>query len=818
MRGRGPLALKKYRSKAHAVSDLLPWAALVDDGVVMCKDGTLLAGWQLNGPDQSSITDAQWNAIVARINLVLVGLGNGWCLWTDVIRTEAEEYPEVDQCYFPDAVSAAMDNERRQYFQGRGNQFSTETLLFVGYQPPLRMKSRTVDLFFSDAELSPDPEEVSNGIIEEFQATLEQIGGPLNSLLGAQRLLSISMYSDSGREIRLCPLLSHLRRALMGPDKMTAVRVPPQGCYLDVILGAPELHHGTMPHLNGKYVCMVAVDGFPAQTLNGMMEALTRQPANYRWSTRYVFMGRQVALKELNKLRKVWQQKTRGLLDQVMQSHRGAVDQDAVAMSAEAEEAMGMVTGELATFGYFTSVLELRHEERPILEEQARAFANIIEDLGFTARIETLNTLDAWLGSLPGNAIPNLRRPLLSTRNLADLLPFSTLWEGEAPHPSPLYPHNSPPLVQCETAGSSTFRLNLHVGDVGHSIILGPTGAGKSTLLGLIAAQHLRYSGARVVIFDKDHSLYTLTKALGGTHIDLAKGGLALAPLAGIQEAEKRQWAAGWCELLLSLQLGDAGVAPQHREELRKSLGLVAEGHSQTMSDLYAMLGDETMKTALKDYTVDGGMGGLLDASDDGLTLGRFTCFETSDFMKWQDRHALPVLLYLFRRIEEALDGSPTLLLLEEAWSLLGHPLFAAQVEDWLRTMRKKNGAVVLVTQYLADLERSGINAALRGLPTKILLPNAHATDEVNGPIYRNFGLTGPQLEQLAAAEPKREYFLLSPRGFRRFSLALGPYALAWLGASDADSVTRIKDLEANNGQAWRQAWLREQGVLHETM
>ena len=183
--------------------------------------------------------------------------------------------------------------------------------------------------------------------------------------------------------------------------------------------------------------------------------------------------------------------------------------------------------------------------------------------------------------------------------------------------------------------------------------------------------------------------------------------------------------------------------------------------------------------------------------------------------MRWQDRHALPVLLYLFRRIEEALDGSPTLLLLEEAWSLLGHPMFAAQVEDWLRTMRKKNGAVVLVTQYLADLEKSGISAALRGLPTKLLLPNAQACDELNRPIYQDLGLSGPQIQQIAMAQPKREYFLHSPRGFRRFSLALGPYALAWLGASDTESVRQVKALERSHGENWRTAWLKERGVSH---
>ena len=811
----GALAMNSFRDRHLATADLLPWAALVDDGLVLCKDGTLLAGWALHGPDQNSISDEQWNATVFRVNQLLGSLGDGWSLFVDVVRTTAQEYPEVSACHFPDPVSTAMDAERRSYFQGRGTQFSTTNLMFLCYQPPLRLQSRGRDLFFSDAELAPNPAEVSGQIMADFLRQVDSFSEALRNLLGARRLRSHTVQMAHGKTVRFCPILSHFRLCLVGPDRPTAMRVPPSGCYLDALLGVPEFHHGITPYLNGQYVAMVAIDGFPSQTLNGLLEPLQQQPANYRWSTRFLCLDHRTALRELDKLRRHWQQKIRGLMDQIMQTSRGVVDRDAVAMTDQTEQAMGDLSGEHTSFGYFTSVLELRHSERAILEEQARYFANLIDDLGFAARVETLNTTEAWLGSLPGNVAPNLRRPLLSTRNLADLLPLSSLWEGETNHPCNLYPAASPSLLHCETDGSSTFRLNLHVGDVGHTLILGPTGSGKSTLLGLLAAQHRRYPGARVVIFDKDHSLYTLTKALGGQHIDLAHAGLSFAPLHGIGQAEKRSWATRWVELLAQLQLGAGAVTPRQREVMRQALDLLAKGHSQTLSDLYASLGDETLKSALRDYTVDGGIGGLLDADADTLRLADFTVFETGDFMKWQDRHALPVLLYLFRRIEEALDGSPTLLLLEEAWSLLGHPMFAAQVEDWLRTMRKKNGAVVLVTQYLADLERSGISAALRGLPTRIFLPNAQAADQINGPVYRDMGLSEQQIQQLASAVPKREYFLHSPRGFRRFSLALGPYSLAWLGAADTESVARVKALENSHGQAWRKAWLREQGVSH---
>ena len=123
----------------------------------------------------------------------------------------------------------------------------------------------------------------------------------------------------------------------------------------------------------------------------------------------------------------------------------------------------------------------------------ARQVEKAINRLGFAARIETINTMDAFLGSLPGHGVENVRRPLINTMNLADLLPTSTIWTGSATAPCPMYPPLAPALMHCVTHGATPFRLNLHVRDLGHTFMFGPTGAGKSTHLGLIAAQLRRY-------------------------------------------------------------------------------------------------------------------------------------------------------------------------------------------------------------------------------------------------------------------------------------------------------------------------------------
>jgi type IV secretory pathway VirB4 component len=166
-----------------------------------------------------------------------------------------------------------------------------------------------------------------------------------------------------------------------------------------------------------------------------------------------------------------------------------------MSMVADAEAAIAEVNSGLVAQGYYTSVVVLMDENRDELEKASRSLEKAINRLGFTARLETINTLDAFLGSLRGNGVENVRRPLLNTMNFADLMPTSTISTGLNHAPCPMHPPAGPPLMQCLTHGSTPFRFNLQVRDLGHTLMLGPTRAGKSTMLALIALQLRRYAG-----------------------------------------------------------------------------------------------------------------------------------------------------------------------------------------------------------------------------------------------------------------------------------------------------------------------------------
>jgi type IV secretion system protein VirB4 len=176
---------------------------------------------------------------------------------------------------------------------------------------------------------------------------------------------------------------------------------------------------------------------------------------------------------------------------------------------------------------------------------------------------------------------------------------------------------------------------------------------------------------------------------------------------------------------------------------------------------------------------------------------------------------AAAVLAYLFHRIEGRLDGRPTLIIIDEGWLVLDSPAFAAQLREWLKTLRKKNASVIFATQSLADIEGSSIAPAIiESCPTRIFLPNERAAEPQIARIYERFGLNARQIAILSEATPKREYYCQSRRGNRLFELGLGEVALSFVAASSKSDQLRIDELLSSHGKAgFARAWLSDHGL-----
>jgi type IV secretion/conjugal transfer VirB4 family ATPase len=786
------LKLAEYRNKADRLADHLPWAALVAPGVVLNKDGSFQRTFRFRGPDLESATESELVAACARVNNVLRRLGTGWALFFEAERFEAASYPQSE---FPDPASWLVDEERRAQFEdgtfsgaeeiraGRREHYENAYYLTLLYMAPADQVARA-----ERALIDTGKDEQKRDWRHELDAYVAETNRTLDLL--AQVMAEIAPLNDG-------ETLTYLHRTVS--TKRHAVEPPSEPIYLDAILADQPLHGGLEPMLGEAHLRTLTILGFPNTTRPGLLDALNHLDFPYRWTTRFIAMDKTEATRALTKLRRQWFNKRKSitqLLREVMHNEPvQLLDSDADNKVVDSDEALQALGGDHVAFGYLTTTVCVADESRMRVEEKVRAVERVINGLGFTTIRESLNAVEAWLGSLPGHVYANVRQPLIHTLNLAHLMPLSSVWAG----PKRNEHLAGPPLFHAETSGSTPFRFSTHVGDVGHTLIVGPTGAGKSVLLALMAMQFRRYDGAQVYVFDKGNSARAAILAMGGAHHELGSdGALAFQPLIGIDDPSERSWAAEWIGTLLDHE--KIALTPEVKETLWSALTSLASAPpaERTLTGLSVLLQSNALKSALLTYTLEGPFGRLLDAAEDHLALADVQCFETENLLH-QASVVLPVLTYLFHRLEARFTGKPTLLILDEAWVYLDNPLFAARIREWLKVLRKKNVSVVFATQSLADIANSSIAPAIiESCPQRIFLPNERAIEPQSRTAYEQFGLNDRQIELVSRAVPKRQYYLQSRRGNRLFELGLGPIALAFCGASSPADQALIESIRSS--------------------
>ena len=789
------LNLTEYQRRPAQLADWLPWAGLIAPGVVLNKDGAFQRTLRFRGPDLDSATQSELVATSARLNNALRRLGSGWALFIAAERLAAAGYPVSD---FPEPLSWLVDEERRAAFEAQSSHFESTYHLTLLYLPPEESRSRAASLLYEHrAQRGVDWRERLAAFIAESDRFFDLLDGVMPEL---------AWLDDSQTLTYLHATVSTHRQR---------VAVPEVPFHLDALLADSPLTTGLAPRLGEQHLRVLSVRGFPTSTWPGLLDDLNRLGIAYRWSTRFICLDKDEAEKELVRLRRQWFAKRKGVLallrEALFQQESPLLDSDAANKASDADAALQELGADQVAFGYLTATVTVSDHDALVAEEKLRLVERVIQGRGFITIAESLNAVEAWLSSLPGNAYANVRQPLISTLNLAHLMPVSAVWAGPARNDH----LDGPPLVVTRTDGATPFRLVTHVGDVGHTLVAGPTGMGKSVLLATLALQFRRYPGSRLFLFDMGRSLRATVLGLGGEHYDLGgDGDLAFQPLARINQAGYRAWAAEWLEARL-LQEGVV-VGPEQKTALWTALDSLAGAPEpqRTLTGLSVLLQDNALRQALQPYVLGGAHGRLLDADWDRLGAADVQCFEMEELMHSKAAVAA-VLSYLFARFEERFDGAPTLLILDEAWLFLDDPLFAARIRQWLKTLRKKNVSVIFATQSLADIQDSSIAAAIiESCASRIFLPNPQASEPQIRGIYQGFGLNNRQIEIIAQATPKRDYYYQSRLGNRLFDLDLGPVALAFAASASPAEQREIERILQESGAAdFAAAWLRHRGL-----
>lgn len=782
--------LAEYRKSPDRLSDLLPWAALIAQGIVLNKDGSLQRTLRFRGPDLESSTEEQLVSATARLNNSLKRFGSGWAIYFEARRQPYTPYPE--NSHFPDLASFLVDVERKERFAAENEIFESKYYLTLQFLPPAETAEKINKIFFAKQEkVKVD----YNKSLELFIAATDRFADILKDIVFEAEFLDDQ------------ELLTYLHATIS--TKIHPVKPPEIPMFLDAFLADTPLTGGLSPLLGKQHLRTISILSFPTFTLPALLDQLNQLPINYRWVTRFIPLDKQEAETQLKRFKKRWFAKRKGMmqiLQEVFTKNESALfDTAAVEKARDTDAALQELAEDYVVYGYYTATITVMHENLEQVTVMQREVERIINGLGFTTIAETFNAIEAWLSSIPGQAYANVRQPLLHTLNLAHLIPFSAIWSG----PERDEHLHAPPLMYVHTEGRTPFRLSNHISDVGHQMIIGPTGSGKSVLLNMMALQFRRYQDAQVFIFDKGGSFLAATIAVGGGYYELGLKNetLTFQPLANIDDETERVWAQEWISGLLINE--NVNITPAIKQTLWDAIVALSRVPKQqrTLTGLSVLIQSKELRTALSTYTINGAFGHLLDADHEIACDEIFQVYEMEELMSVTSVIP-PLLSYLFHRLEKKFTGKPTLLILDEAWLFLDHPIFATKIRDWLKSLRKQNVSVVFATQSIEDAFATRIAATLlESCPARILLPNDRVLEPKIRLSYEKLGLNERQLQILSTAIPKQQYYYQSRLGNRLFNLELGPIALAFCAASTKDDQTTVKRILAEHG---RQNFLKE--------
>jgi type IV secretion system protein TrbE len=797
------LKLPKFKRQArHGTPELMPWSHLVADGVTMLKDGSLSRSFRMYGPDLKAASMDQLLAVKHHANAAYTGLADDWMVQTDLVRFYSTDY--ITSGPLPEPVTQLIENQRERVYRAPRTHLETALSMSITYRPPSETEGRVQRLFITD----PVPDDERN--LRYFLEITDALAHDLTAYLRLD-----PMNSDDA--------LSFYESCILG--EQVQIRAPKLPNYLDTFVGRHRLVVSRKPTIAGRAIRVVIPTGLPLESHAEVVDFLCELPFPYRYSVRAILLGTQAAGRVVSNIRKHHIQKQKRKWDFLVettgrQSTPTYLNEYAVDMADDATIAAKEAESNQVREVYLSFGVVLTDTDPKAADEKAETVRTLFSHHRFNARIETFNTIEAWRGFIPGDGFSNRRKPVVSTMNLADLTPMRSTWTGDLYSPNPMYPPRTPPLFVATTGGRTPFRFHWHVGemgdgDVGNGMGLGPIGAGKSTLADYMIAQSFKIPRMQSFTFEKGRSAYILTKACGGEHWDLGNDRLRAAPLINVDDEAERQWTHGYVRTLLRLSMGRE-LDPAEDEALWRKLELLAHSprHFRTMTALQGLLPTEALKGGLNRYTLRGPIGQYLDANEDELLRSKMITFELEDFE--HNEALIPVLLYLFHRIDQRIDGRPTFITLDEAaWVILAENLFGQQLDKWLRGLRKRNGVCWLWSQSIADIHKSNyLSTILQACPSRIFLHDPDAMTPNMVALYRSFDLNDPQIQAIAQdLVPKRTYLLITPNGTTVIDLELDPVTLSFVGVSSKEHLRRVRGLIAQHGDRWQAHWLRERGL-----
>lgn len=779
---------------------LLPWAFVDSEtGIVHGKDHSMLAVYEFRGPDMESATALDLVHYNAALNNVIKTLPTGYVLYFEAQRRRSTEY-DASEVDIP--IIQKMENDRRAYYAEQTH-FETRYYFTVYLEPPQLIKSRLTDAFIADAKNNGKSADMRLyvEVVEKFIANVNLIGDMLKSWFPDLRPLSAE------------EVVTFLHTTIS--DKNHRVRVNPQYYITDYICDADVLG-GREMKLGDNHMRVVTILDFPPMSEPGVFDVFDGMDLEYRWVSRFICLSKMDAQKELKDYRQRWNQQIKSFWTQVREAltkeHlEDDLDETAAFNRDDAGVALQELGQDYVSYGYYTMTMVVFDKDAQRCNEKANRILEAINSLGYTGYIETDNSMEAWWGSIPGCYRANIRRPIISSLNFCHLAPVTATWPGDKRNDY----LKGPVLLYTDTSGYTPFRLSLHVGEVGHTMVVGPSGSGKSVFLNTIEAHFLKYPNSNVFIFDKAASSRALTLAVGGNFYNIAsedEGELSFQPLADIHYDHEAKWAKEW--IIAYLEQRNVKITLAKDNFVWKALLSLQEFpiERRTLSSFCELVQDQEIRQTLEALTMKGSHGKLFDNSKDVSGTGFWQVYEMETLMATPS--IVPATLeYLFHRIESKIRSAkgPSIIVLDECWLFFDNPIFKEKLREYFKDMRKKNTSIIFATQNLSDLANKPelLHTVMENCPNRVYLPNKQASTKQSKELYTMFNCNDRQVEIIANMTPKQDYYYSSEKGNRIFRLALRPIEIPFVTATSKNDQQAIDQiLAAMRKDSFIEDWL----------
>ena len=721
------------KKEAHA-GDRLPYLRLVDAQTVLLRDGSLMTALQVPGLLFETEETAALNAHAATREVMLrSNLDARFVLYHYVVRRRVSVSLEAS---FDDPLSAHIDRRWRDKL-GSGSLFVNDQFVTL-VRRPARGKAGLAEkaaklLRRRRDEVAVDPRE-----LRSLRAAAQALAASLGDY-GAQPLGDYEGPSGATNN-ELLELISALYNGEMRP-----VRRPSDEIDLGRMIPYRRASFGLdAMELRGSggsdFAAILSLKDYPDATSPGLLDALLRLPCEMVVSESFAPHDRQVA---------------RERIDLAIRRLRSA-DEEAMAERAEMAAARDALGTGAVSFGDHHLTLLVRERSLDRLDDTAAMCAAALADTGAIAVREDTNLEPTFWGQFPGNEQYLVRRAMISSANMAS---FSSLHGFALGQAEGNYWGDAVTLL--ETTSATPFFFNFHHGDLGNFSVIGPSGSGKTVVMNFLVAQAQKFS-PRTILFDKDRGAELFIRGIGGRYDRISAGELTgFNPLALPDTAANRAFLRDWFAVLLKAD------GP---EELATIAGAVDAAYGNDASlrrlrhfrELLAgarrpQAGD--LADRLSPWIEDGEHAWLFDNGRDRLDLStRVMGFDMTALLE-NPRLRTPTMMYLFHRIDERLDGEPTMILIDEGWKALDDEVFAARIRDWLKTLRKRNALVGFATQSARDALDSRISTALvEQTATMVFMPNAKARTE---DYCAGFGLTEHELALIRSLPAHSRAFLV---------------------------------------------------------